>query len=122
MFSEANIKTSSSKVNDSLREKAPKSLTGDVYCSVYWSVLQDLCARVMDQNAAWLSNGGNMESVRLSLSLSLSLLIDVLGRNESVVLNRVEFASLLQYLVGTADWCHVAPPCFGAASEGTFGV
>ena len=109
-------------MNDSLREKAPKSLTGDVYCAVYWSVLQDLCARVMDQNAAWLSNGGNMESVRLSLSLSLSLLVDLLGRNESVVLNRVEFSSLLQYLVSAADWCHVAPPCFGPASEGTFGV
>ena len=63
-----------------------------------------------------------MESVRLSLSLSLSLLVDLLGRNESVVLNRVEFSSLLQYLVSAADWCHVAPPCFGPASEGTFGV
>ena len=117
-FSEANVKKTSNKVNDSLREKPPKSLGDDVYCCAYWSVLQDLAARVMDQNAAWLSNGGNMERVRLPLSLSLSLLLTLLTQNESVILNRVEFASLLQYLVGIEASCDVAAARAGIPAEG----
>lgn len=120
-FSEANVKKTSSKVNDSLRERPPKSLGDDVYCCAYWSVLQDLAARVMDQNAAWLSNGGNMERVRLPLALSLSLLLTLLMQNESVVLNRVEFASLLQYLVEIEAGCDVAAACAGVAAEGENG-
>lgn len=120
-FSEANVKKTSSKVNDSLREKPPKSLGNDVYCCAYWSVLQDLAARAMDQNAAWLSNGGNMERVRLPLPLTLSLLLTLLAQNEAVILNRVEFASLLEYLVETEARCDVAAARADVAAEGENG-
>lgn len=116
------MKKTSSKANDSLREKPPKSLGDDVYCCAYWSVLQDLVARVMDQNAAWLSNGGNLETVRLPQSLALSLLLELLTQNESVILNRVEFASLLQYLVDIDAVCDVAAACAGIAAERNGGV
>ena len=56
-FCKENPKTTSSKVYDSLREKAPKAIAENCYCAIFWYVLQDLCARVGNQNAAWLSNG-----------------------------------------------------------------
>ena len=59
-----------------------------------------------------------MERVRLPLSLSLSLLLTLLTQNESVILNRVEFASLLQYLVGIEASCDVAAARAGIAAEG----
>ena len=54
-FCKENPKPTSSKVYDSLREKAPKAIADNTYCAVFWYVLQDLCARVGNQNAAWLS-------------------------------------------------------------------
>ena len=98
-FCKENPKPTSSKVYDSLREKVPKAIADNTYCAVFWYVLQDLCARVGNQNAAWLSNGGDFAAANLPLAVTLDLLEQVLPACGDVVLNRVEFASLLQYIV-----------------------
>ena len=98
-FCKENPKPTSSKVYDSLREKVPKAIADNTYCAVFWYVLQDLCARVGNQNAAWLSNGGDFAAANLPLAVTLDLLEQVLPACGDVVLSRVEFASLLQYIV-----------------------
>ena len=70
-FCKENPKPTSSKVYDSLREKAPKAIADNTYCAVFWYVLQDLCARVGNQNAAWLSNGGDFAAANLPLAVTL---------------------------------------------------
>ena len=99
VYSAANVKTTTSRVNDSIREKAPKSLSDSVYACVYWSLLQDLIGRITEQHAAWTSNGGDFDAVALPPVLCAELLTAALQRDDSVLLQRVEFASLFQYLV-----------------------
>lgn len=105
-FCKENPKTTSSKVYDSLREKAPKAIADNTYCSVFWYVLQDLCARVGSQNAAWLSNGGDFAVVNLPLATTLDLLEQILPACADVVLNRIEFSSLLQFIVSVCLISH----------------
>ena len=101
-FCKEHPKNSSSKVYDSIREKAPKTIGDNVYCAVYWYVLQDLCARIQDQDAAWLSNAGNLASVRMEPLLCVELLDQALSNSECILQNRIEYSSLIQYLVGYA--------------------
>lgn len=84
---------------DSVREKVPKSLSDNVYCSVFWYILQDLCARLLEQDAAWLSNAGDLAAVRLEPTLCIEILLQVIPSCETILMNRVEYSSLLQYLV-----------------------
>lgn len=98
-YCEENPKKSSSKVYDSVREKVPKSLSDNVYCSVFWYILQDLCARLLGQDAAWLSNAGDLAAVRLEPTLCIEILLQVIPSCETILMNRVEYSSLLQYLV-----------------------
>ena len=98
-FAKDNVKQTSSKVYDALREKAPKSLAENAYASVYWSLLQDLIARLSGQNANWLANGEDAETVALP-AVTCSQLLGVALEDDSLVLtNRIEFASLFNYLV-----------------------
>lgn len=100
MYSTENVKTSTSKVYDAFREKAPKTLSDNSYAVAYWSLLQDLIARLTEQNAAWLSNGGDFESVALSPLMSARLILKCLENDPTVFMNRIEFISLFNYLVG----------------------
>ena len=100
-FCKEHPKVSSSKVADSIRSQPPKSLSGNVYCSVLWSVLQDLCARLSDEEAVWLSNGGDLAAVRLTPHLCLEMLAALLPACDDVLQNRIEFSSLLQYIVSS---------------------
>lgn len=98
-FAKDNVKQTSSKVYDALREKTPKSLAENAYASVYWSLLQDLIARLSGQNANWLANGEDAETVALP-AVTCSQLLGVALEDDSLVLtNRIEFASLFNYLV-----------------------
>lgn len=94
-----NPKTTSSKNYDSVREKAPKSLNDQVYCAVFWYVLQDLCARLQNMDAAWLSNAGDLSSVRLSPLFCMECLLQILPTSKDIFINRIEYSSLLDYLV-----------------------
>jgi hypothetical protein len=116
-YSEKNEKRSSSKVNDKIREKAPKSLSDNVYTSVLWSVLQDICARLTDQEAAWLSNGKDLASVRLNTSLCLEVCEQLLPACVELVQRRVEFAQLFQFLVLQKGLCDVVGSCSGREDE-----
>ena len=98
-FCKKNPKTTSSKVYDSLREKAPKAIAENTYCAVFWYVLQDLCARVGNQNAAWLSNGGDFALVNLPYAVTLDLLEQLLPSCDEIFANRIEYSSLIQFIV-----------------------
>mgnify|MGYP004508668407 FL=1 len=98
-FAKDNVKQTSSKVYDALREKAPKSLSENAYASVYWSFLQDLIARLSGQDATWLSNGEDAETVALPAVTCAQLLGVALDDADVVLTNRIEFSSLFNYLV-----------------------
>ena len=95
----ANPKTTSSKNYDSVREKVPKSLNDQVYCAVFWYVLQDLCARLLNMDAAWLGNAGDLSTVRLSPLFCIECLNQILPSSKDIFMNRIEYSSLLEYLV-----------------------
>ena len=98
-YSTENIKKSTSKVYNTFREKAPKTLSDNSYAVAYWSLLQDLIARLTEQNAAWISNGGDFQAVALPPLLSARLLLRCLESDPSVLNNRIEYSSLFSYLV-----------------------
>lgn len=98
-FAKDNVKQTSSKVYDALREKTPKSLSENAYASVYWSFLQDLIARLSGQDATWLSNGEDAETVALPAITCAQLLGVALDDADVVLTNRIEFSSLFNYLV-----------------------
>ena len=99
VYSTENVKKSTSKVY----EKAPKTLSDNSYAVAYWSLLQDLIARLTEQNAAWISNGGDFQAVALSPFMCAELLLKCLESDANVLLNRIEFSSLFNYLVRQGD-------------------
>ena len=105
-FCKENPKTTSSKVCDSLREKAPKAIAENCYCAIFWYVLQDLCARVGNQNAAWLSNGGDFALVNLPYAVTLDLLEQLLPSCDEIFANRIEYSSLIQFIVPSLSPLH----------------
>lgn len=113
-----NPKKSTSKPYDAIREKVPKSLSDSVYCSVFWYVLQDLCARIQEKDAAWLSNAGDLSAVRLEPQVCIELLLQVLPSSKDVLLNRVEYSSLIDVLVWNVLECSLACACFCQSDEG----
>lgn len=105
-YCEENPKKTSSKVYDSVREKVPKSLSENVYCTVFWYVLQDLCARLLGQEAAWLSNAGDLAAVRFKPIQCLELLLQLIPSCETILMNRVEYSSLFEFLVRKYYCCY----------------
>ena len=99
VYAKENVKKTSSKVYDSIREKVPKGLTDHSYASVCWSLFQDLIALLIGQPANWLSNGGSAKTVAITPVVAGRLLASALEAEPMIVLNRIEFSSLFDLVV-----------------------
>ena len=72
---------------------------------MFWYVLQDLCARLLNMDAAWLSNAGDLSTVRLSPLFCIECLNQILPSSKDIFMNRIEYSSLLEYLVFYFSTC-----------------